>query len=145
MTEAFDPLYRLPFATGMLVAFSLCEIGVYLRLRDEWMAALGVAHVSAAATLVATGLGAASGVGASVGACLAVALKRISPRAGNSAYVMLYLSGWALLMLVAANTTLGHALGRALLDGQIYFTGVVELIASIVVFGALLASSKWFS
>ena len=34
-----DPLFRVPFLTGLLLAGLLPLIGMYLRLRGEWLAA----------------------------------------------------------------------------------------------------------
>ncbi|MBA1146282.1 ABC transporter, partial [Ectothiorhodospiraceae bacterium WFHF3C12] len=43
-----DPLFRVPLAAGLLLAAALPPLGALLRLRGEWLAALGLAHVSAA-------------------------------------------------------------------------------------------------
>ena len=39
-----DPLFRVPFLTGLLLAGLLPLIGMYLRLRGEWLE-IGRAHV----------------------------------------------------------------------------------------------------
>ena len=49
----FDPLFRVPFATGLLLAAILPLIGMYLRLRNEWLAALAFAQMASAGALVA--------------------------------------------------------------------------------------------
>lgn len=37
-----DPLFRVPFANGLLLALLLPLLGAYVRLRNEWLAALGL-------------------------------------------------------------------------------------------------------
>ena len=49
----FDPLFRVPFFTGLLLAGLLPLIGMYLRLRGEWLAALAFAQMASAGALVA--------------------------------------------------------------------------------------------
>jgi ABC-type Mn2+/Zn2+ transport system permease subunit len=53
-----DPLFRVPFVTGLLLATVLPLVGTLLMLREEWLAALGFAHLAAASAL----LGLAGGV-----------------------------------------------------------------------------------
>jgi zinc/manganese transport system permease protein len=48
LSLVFDPLFRVPFANGLLLALLLPVLGAYVRLRDEWLAALGLAQVTAA-------------------------------------------------------------------------------------------------
>ena len=38
----FDPVFRTPFAVGLLMSVLLPLLGNLLRLRDEWLAALGL-------------------------------------------------------------------------------------------------------
>ena len=49
----FDPLFAEPFATGLTFAILLPLLGCYLRLRDEWLAALAFAQTAAAGSLLA--------------------------------------------------------------------------------------------
>ena len=65
----FDPLFAQPFFTGLAFAVLLPLLGAYLRLRDEWLAALAYSHVSAAGALLALVGGmppAAGGIAAAV-------------------------------------------------------------------------------
>ena len=53
-----------------------------------------------------------------------------SPRAssghkGNEAYALMLLVGWTVALLLAANSAHGDDLSRALVQGQLYFTGAV--------------------
>lgn len=126
----FDPLFRLPLAVGLLVAVSLPLLGVLLMLRDEWLAALGLAHLAAASGLVGLALHVPAVAGGAVGAMAGAVAKSVLGSRGNTAYAFMILAGWSLTLLVAANTTLGSAMGHALVDGQLLFAGTVQLGAA---------------
>jgi len=128
----FDPLFRLPFLTGLLVAAVLPALGVLLMLRDEWLAALGLAHLAAAGALVGLATGAPAVLGAALGAILGGGFKALVQARGNVAYGFMILLGWAAMMLAAANTQVGDALGHALVDGQLYFARGAELGAALM-------------
>jgi zinc/manganese transport system permease protein len=128
----FDPLFRLPFFTGLLVAAVLPLLGVLLMLREEWLAALGLAHLAAAGALVGLAAGVPAVAGAALGAALGGGVKALTQARGNAAYGFMILIGWSAMMLAAANTPVGDALGHALVDGQLYFAGVTELAASLI-------------
>ena len=49
----WSDLFLLPFLTGLGLALVLPVLGCFLRLRDEWLAALAYAHVAAAGALLA--------------------------------------------------------------------------------------------
>jgi zinc transport system permease protein len=126
-----DPLFRLPFATGLLLACVLPLIGALLMLRDEWLAALGLAHLAAAGALLSLAAGAPAvlgGLGAALGGGAA---KGLLGARGNAAYAFMILGGWSALLLIAANTALGDALGQAMVEGQLYVADRVDLAAAI--------------
>ena len=130
MNLLFDPLFRTPLLVGLVAAALLPLLGCYLRLRDEWLAALGLAHVAAACHLLGLSLHLPvllSGIG---GAVLAVSLKQALKREGNGGYALMMLGGWAALYLIAANTALGEAISHALSDGQLYFANREQLLAA---------------
>lgn len=145
MTLLLDPLFRTPLLVGLLCGGLLPIAGTYLRLRDEWLAALGVAHLTAASSLIGMALGLApltAGIG---GAALAVGLKRLLASEGNLGYVLMILGGWSLLYLTAANSSLGESLTHALTDGQLYFANMTQLL-SLAATGALfLLALRWWS
>lgn len=128
----FDPLFRVPFATGLLLALVLPVVGVLLRLRDEWLAALGLAHLAGASGLVGLAAGIPAILGAPLGALAGGLLKSFGRFRGNTIYALMILLGWAVTLLVAANTTLGSALGHALVEGQLYFAGSTHLTGALV-------------
>lgn len=141
----FDPLFRVPLAAGLIVALLLPLIGCYLRVRDEWLAALGLAQVAAAAHLIGAAFALPLWATGLTGAAIAVLLKYLLKREGNGGYALMILGGWAALYLVAANTPMGEALSHALSDGQLYFATREHLVALAVAGAVLLAGLPWWS
>ncbi|MFZ5561834.1 MAG: metal ABC transporter permease [Pseudomonadota bacterium] len=144
MALLFDPLFRVPLLAGLVVALLLPLLGCYLRLRDEWLAALGLAHVAAACHLLGSALQLPLLLSGAGGALLAVALKQGLKREGNGGYALMMLGGWAALFLAAANTTLGEALSHALSDGQLYFASRQQLAALLLAGAATLVLLPWW-
>jgi zinc transport system permease protein len=123
----FDPLFLIPFVNGALLAVLLPVLGVYARLRNEWLASLGIAQMAAAGVVIGLYFGQAALAVALGIAMLAAVVKTLVARGGNDAYAIMILAGWSVALLAAANTAHGDELGRALIQGQIYFTGRIEL------------------
>ncbi len=126
-----DPLFRLPFFTGLAFAVLLALLGMYLRLRDEWVAALALAQMASAGALLATAVGLSLLLGGMAAALAAVAVKSAIARSGDSAYVIMMLVGWGLSILLVANWPAAEQLGHALFDGQLYFTGKTDLVIAL--------------
>lgn len=124
-----NELFLIPFLTGLGLAVLLPLLGCYLRLRDEWLAALAYSHVAAAGALLALVGGLPPVIGGISAAGLAGAGKRLFARrlVGGASYAMLLLGGWAVAVLMAANQPMAERLGHALFDGQLYFAGPDEL------------------
>jgi len=122
-------LFLTPFLTGLALAALLPVLGCYLRLRDEWLAALAYSHVAAAGALLALVAGLAPAVGGLAAAGLAGSMRRLFSRrlTGGAADALLLTGGWALAVLLAANHPLAERLGHALFDGQLYFAGSEQL------------------
>jgi zinc/manganese transport system permease protein len=76
----FDPLFRVPFLTGLLLAGLLPLIGMYLRLRGEWLAALAFAQMASAGALLAMVLGWPMLAGGALAALLAALAKGLRRR-----------------------------------------------------------------
>ena len=136
-----NELFLIPFLTGLGLAVVLPLLGCYLRLRDEWLAALAYSHVAAAGALLALVAGLAPVLGGMAAAGLAGAGKRlfVHRQAGGASYAMLLLGGWSVAVLVAANQPLAERLGHAMFDGQLYFAGGEQLaLVCIAVLFALL-------
>jgi zinc transport system permease protein len=125
----WSELFLLPFLTGLGLALVLPVLGCFLRLRDEWLAALAYAHVAAAGALLALVSGLAPALGGMAAAALAGVGKRLFARrlAGGAAFAILLLAGWAVAVLLAANQPLAEQLGHSLFDGQLYFAGTAQL------------------
>lgn len=138
-----DPLFRLPFAAGFLISLGLALIGVLLMLRDEWLAALGLAHLAAAGAL----LGAAAGLPVLLGgvgcALVGGAFKTLVRARGNVIYGFMVLCGWSAMLLAAANSPAGEGLGHAVIDGQLYFAGPFDLAAALALVVAVAALGPW--
>ncbi|MFA7293496.1 MAG: metal ABC transporter permease [Rhodocyclaceae bacterium] len=139
----FDPLFIRPFFTGLCFAALLPLFGAYLRLRDEWLAALAFAQTAAAGSLLAMLAGVPLMLGGLLAAGAAAALKSGFEGAARgvqgAAYALLLVAGWAVSVLLVANLPLAERLGHALFDGQLYFTDASHLVAalaSVALFGA---------
>lgn len=134
----FDPLFRVPFFTGLAFALALPLIGAYLRVRDEWLAALGLAQVAAAGGVLSVFVHWPLSLVAALAAGVAVLVKAALRRPGNDAYALMILLGWSLALLLAANEPHGADLGHALTDGQLYFTRLPNLLGGAGVVLAVL-------
>lgn len=137
----FD-LFAVPFAAGLLLAGLLPVLGCYLRLRDEWLAALAYAHVGAAGALAAAVFGMPPLAGGMLAAGAAGTAKQALARrlTGSASIAMLLLGGWALGVLLVANRPMAERLGHALFDGQLYFADMTQLatVAGAVTVAAIL-------
>lgn len=127
----FDPLFRTPFLAGLLAAAVLSLLGAFLRLREEWLAALGLAHLAAAGGLAGMAVGLPVMAGSTAAGIGAASAKALFGSRGNTAYAVMILLGWSLTLLLAANSPLGESLAHALVDGQLYFAGARELIGLV--------------
>ena len=123
----FDPLFQVPFLTGLAFAVLLPLLGMYLRLRGEWLAALALAQVASAGALTAAVFGAPMAAGGAVAALAAAAVKSAARRAAENAYMLMLLVGWSVSVLCVANAPVAEGLGHALFDGQLYFTDKTHL------------------
>lgn len=122
-------IFLIPFLTGLGFAILLPLLGSYLRLRDEWLAALAYSHVAAAGALLALIAGFAPVLGGLALAGLAGGARRLFARrlSGGAGDALLLLAGWAGAVLITANEPMAERLGHALFDGQLYFAGSEQL------------------
>ena len=122
-------LFLIPFLTGLAFAILLPILGCYLRLRDEWLAALAYSHLAAAGALLAMLAGLAPVIGGLAMAGLAGACRRLFARrlSGGAGDALLLLGGWSGAVLITANEPMAERLGHALFDGQLYFAGSEQL------------------
>lgn len=136
---ASGTLFLLPFLAGLAGAAALPLVGIMLRLRAEWLAALSLTQWAAAGVLLANALGLPAWLGALGAAAGAAAVKGLAGTRGNTWHAAAWLAGWALYMLIAANT----AGGQALIDGQLYFAGGPELVLLLAMAALTAISAPW--
>jgi zinc transport system permease protein len=141
----YDPLFRVPFFTGLLFAAVLPLLGMYLRLREEWLAALAFAQVAAAGALAAAIGGLPVSLGSFSAAAAAAAAKSWLFRSGNNGYALLMVAGWGAAILMLANSPMADQLGNALFDGQLYFAGIEHLWSAAVFSLIALGLLRWLS
>jgi zinc/manganese transport system permease protein len=141
----FDPVFRLPFFTGLVFAFVLPLLGMYLLLREEWLAALALAQLAAAGSLAAAIVAAPFYVGAIVASASAAVVKAWTSRGGNNGYALFMLLGWGCGILVLANVPMAEHLGHALYDGQLYFTSASHLTVAAAFMMVCAVVMRWLS
>ena len=141
----FDELFRVPLVTGLLLAAALSLIGGFLRMRDEWLSALGLSQISAAGGIAGLALGLPIVVTAVAAAVLASLIKAVLPKSDNSHYALMMLLGWSGALVLAANTYHGEVVGETLLRGQLYFTHTGHMVGALVLLIILLSLIKWLS
>jgi zinc/manganese transport system permease protein len=145
LSDILDPMFRWPLVTGVIFAALLPILGMYLRLREEWLAALALAQVAAAGSLGSAILGLPPQAGALACACTAAACKGWIAKTGNNGYALLMISGWAAAILMLANVPIAEHLGHALFDGQLYFTGVTHVVFGAAFLLVVAAVMPWLS
>jgi len=139
--DLLDGMFLLPFLNGLLLAILLPLVGAHIRLREEWLASLGLAQAAAAGVMIAAFWFAPVAYIALAAAVLAAVVKSLVAPRGNESYGLMLLAGWTVALLLAANSAHGHEVSDALVQGQLYFTGTGHFKAlvavTIVVFGLL--------
>lgn len=140
-----DPLFRLPLFTGAILALLLPLVGVYLRLREEWLAALGLAQLAGAGAMAGVAMGMPLLAGSALGAGLGAGGKSLTRGLGNDAYAAMMLMGWSVMLLLAANSHHGEELGHALSAGQLYFSGPTHAWTATGLLLACALALPWLS
>lgn len=139
--DLLHPMFLLPFANGLLLAILLPLVGAHVRLREEWLASLGLAQAAAAGVMVGAFWNAPIAVVALTAAVVAALAKTFFGPKGNESYALMLLVGWTVALLLAANSAHGDDLSHALTEGQLYFTDASHLQAlaavGLVQFGLL--------
>lgn len=141
----FDPMFRVPFFAGLLLAAALSLAGALLRMRDEWLAAFGLSQMAAAGAIASVPLGLPALAGAFGVAGLSLLLHNALPRAGNSHYALMIVAGWTGTLLIGAHIDHGQTVGETLLRGQLYFTRVPHLLGAAALLAAILGLWHWLS
>lgn len=141
----FDPMFRVPFFTGLLLAAALSLIGALLRMRNEWLAALGLSQIAAVGAIAANVLHLPVLIGAFAAAGLLMVLRVALPRIGNSHYGLMILLGWSGTLLLGSFIDHGHVVGEHLLRGQLYFTHSGHLLGAVILLVFTLLLFPWLS
>ncbi len=141
----FDPLFRLPFFVGLLLAAGLSLIGALLRMRNEWLAALGLSQIAAAGGMIAVLLHVPVLIGAFGAAGLAMLVRSALPKVGNSHYAAMILLGWSAVLLLGSFMDHGRTIGESLLLGQLYFTYTPHLLGAAALLILAVALFPWLS
>lgn len=144
-TALMTELFRIPFMTGLVLALLISLMGAFLRLREEWMAALGLPHLAAAGGIAGLPLGIPPIVGATLVTAIATLVKTAMARTGNSQFALMLILGWGGSLFLAANIHQGAVIGEGLLRGQLYFSRPAHLYTALVVLGLLMATLGWLN
>ena len=127
-------LFWRPAITGGLLALLLPVLGLTLRLRKEYWAALAYGQIGAAGALLALALGLPLLPGG-LAASLAVAAVK-NPLEERKLRVvhfpLLFVLGWSICHLLTANLPGVKRAGVALFEGQLYFAGVEMLVGAVI-------------
>jgi zinc transport system permease protein len=145
LSLAFDPLFRAPLVTALVLAAALPLLGAGLRLREQWFSSLGIAQMAAAGGVAGALLHGPIMLFALLGAILGGVGRALAGRTRNEHYAVMLLTGWAAVMLLAM---LGHHANTAasqLLNGQLYFTGLPHVAGALALFVAVLVSGRWLA
>jgi len=139
----FDPLFRVPFLTGLCLAVALPLVGALLRARDEWLAALGLVHIAAAGAVLSAPLHLPVLLTASAASAVAVLLRLFIPRPDNAHFALMILVGWSSALLLAGVVPHGQVMGESLMRGQLYFSNGSHLVGAASLLLLILASVGW--
>ena len=141
--EMLDELFRIPFFTGLCLAVSSAVMGALLRLRDEWLAALGLPHLAAAGGVAGMPLGLPPTLGATLVTAAATFLKAVLGRTDNGHFALMLLLGWGGALFLAANIHQGEVMSEGLLQGQLYFSTPAHFYGALGLLIALGVSLPW--
>lgn len=135
MNELSLELFWKPYLAGACFSLCLPLLGLYLRLRREYGAALAYGQIGALGAVGALALGLPTLLGGLMTSLAAASgkhwLSRRLPESGL--FPLLFLLGWSGTLLLAANLPAVEHLGQALFEGQLYF------VSRELLYGALTA------
>jgi zinc transport system permease protein len=146
--DIFDQMFLLPFLNGLVLAALLPVVGAWVRLREEWLAALGLAQISAAGVVLGAIVTEPGALVALAAAAVAAAVKAFlgrGGRGGNDAYAVMILLGWSAALIGASVTAHGDELAHALVEGQLYFTGQEQLMGILALAVVAAGLLPWLS
>ena len=120
--------------TGALLAVLLPLLGLILRLRHEYWAALAYGQLGAAGALGALVLGYPLLLGGLALSLLTATAKHPLEKRlkGAVLYPLLFILGWSICQLMTSNLPGVERQGAALFEGQLYFAGTELLCGSVI-------------
>jgi len=139
-----DPIFRIPFLTGLCLAVALSLIGALLRMRNEWLAALGLSQIAAAGGMLAALLHWPVMLCAFGAAFLTLSVRWLS-QVSNSHHALLILVGWSMTLLLGSFVDHGFHQAESLLRGQLYFAHTIHLVGAGLLMGVAVAGFRWLS
>jgi zinc/manganese transport system permease protein len=145
LSLAWDPMFRVPLVTGLLLALALPLLGAGLRIREQWLSSLGIAQMAAAGGVAGALLHGPVILFALLGAAVGGLARAVTGHMRNEHYAVMLLGGWAAVMLLAMHGHHASATATELLNGQLYFTGLPHLLGAVALVVALLASGGWLT
>ena len=121
-----------PALTGALLATLLPLLGLTLRLRHEYWAALAYGQLGAAGALGALVLGYPPLLGGLAASLAAAGAKRPLEKRllTTGLFPLLFVFGWSACQLLTANLPGVERPGAALFEGQLYFAGLEMLLGA---------------
>ena len=125
-------LFWRPALTGALLAILLPLLGLSLRLRQEYWAALAYGQLGAAGALGALALGYPPLLGGLAASLAAAGAKHPLEKRllTTGLFPLLFVLGWSLCQLLTANLPGVERSGADLFGGQLYFAGEEMLIGA---------------
>jgi len=127
-------LFWRPALTGALLAILLPLLGLILRLRHEYWAALAYGQLGAAGALGALALGVPPLLGGLAASLAAAGAKHPLEKRllTTGLFPLLFVLGWSVCQLLTANLPGVERTGAALFEGQLYFSGVEMLLGAML-------------
>ncbi|MCL2876818.1 MAG: metal ABC transporter permease [Betaproteobacteria bacterium] len=118
--------------TGALLAILLASLGLILRLRHEYWAALAYGQLGAAGALGALAIGYPPLLGGLAASLIAASAKHPLEKRllTTGLFPLLFVFGWSVCQLLTANLPGVERPGAALFEGQLYFTGLEMLLGA---------------
>ncbi|TVP59487.1 MAG: ABC transporter [Halomonadaceae bacterium] len=143
--EMLTELFRVPFITGLLLTVVITLTGAWLRLREEWLAGLGLPHIAAAGGVLGTLIGLPVTLSAFLATGAAAGVKTLAGKASNNHFALMLILGWGAALMLAANSYQGEMIGEGLLRGQIYFSTLNHLYGVLGLGLLVLCSFSWLN
>jgi zinc/manganese transport system permease protein len=145
LSLAWDPMFRIPLVTGLLLAVALPLLGAGLRMREQWFSSLGIAQMAAAGGVAGALLHGPVMVFALLGASVGGLARALAGHMRNEHYAVMLLGGWAAVLLLAMYGHHASTTATELLNGQLYFIRLPHLLGAIALLVALLSFGRWLT